>query len=655
MKLSVIIVNYNVKYFLEQCLHSVQKAFGKLEGEVWVVDNNSVDGSVEMVQQKFSTVKIIANTDNKGFSKANNQAIRQANGEYILLLNPDTVVEEDTFSKVIQFMDSHPEAGGLGVKMIDGSGKFLPESKRGLPTYDVAFYKIFGLSALFPKSKTFGRYHLGYLDDSKIHEVDILAGAFMLLRKSVLEKIGLLDEDFFMYGEDIDLSFRILKAGAKNYYFPETRIIHYKGESTKKSSVNYVFVFYNAMIIFAKKHFSKSNASLFSFFIRIAIYIRAFTALVSRFIKHIILPLLDFIVVFAGIYFMKNYWSSNFSIRYPDEYLKIVVPLYCFVWVFSIYFSGGYDQPIKPSRIIRGVFSGTLLILVIYALLPEGLRFSRALILLGAFWASASIIALRFIISLFSQKFSLADAIRKRLLIVGNEEEGTRVLSLLKLSETTHNFIGFVLPGTSEKFSNSGPEYSKYFLGKAERLRELVEVYTIDEIIFCGKDVTSQEIINFMSETSGINIEFKIAPPESLFIIGSSSVENPGELYIIDINSINNRINRRNKRFIDIVLSMFFLAVLPVGLFTHKKISEFARNIFRVLTGNLSWVGYAGKTAKLPFIKNGVLNPLDRLDARISDDLTINRLNSLYAKDYRIYTDLNIIRKGWRNLDRKPV
>ena len=239
MKLSVIIVNYNVKYFLEQCLHSVQKALGKLEGEVWVVDNNSVDGSVEMVQQKFPTVKIIANTDNKGFSKANNQAIRQANGEYILLLNPDTVVEEDTFSKVIQFMDSHPEAGGLGVKMIDGSGKFLPESKRGLPTYDVAFYKIFGLSALFPKSKTFGRYHLGYLDDSKIHEVDILAGAFMLLRKSILEKTGLLDEDFFMYGEDIDLSYRILKAGAKNYYFPETRIIHYKGESTKKSSVNF--------------------------------------------------------------------------------------------------------------------------------------------------------------------------------------------------------------------------------------------------------------------------------------------------------------------------------------------------------------------------------------------------------------------------------
>ncbi|MBK6837941.1 MAG: glycosyltransferase family 2 protein [Bacteroidetes bacterium] len=266
MKLSVVIVNYNVKYFLEQCLHSVQKAAGGIETEIWVVDNNSVDGSVEMVREKFPSVKIIANTDNKGFSKANNQAIHLSTGDYVLLLNPDTVVEEDTFRKMLQFMDAHPDAGGLGVKMIDGTGKFLPESKRGLPTPTVAFYKIFGLSALFPKSKTFGKYHLGYLDQNAINPVDVLAGAFMLIRKDVLQKIGLLDEDFFMYGEDIDLSYRITKAGYKNYYFPDARIIHYKGESTKKSSVNYVFVFYNAMIIFAKKHFSKSNASLFYLF-----------------------------------------------------------------------------------------------------------------------------------------------------------------------------------------------------------------------------------------------------------------------------------------------------------------------------------------------------------------------------------------------------
>jgi len=255
MKLSVIIVNYNVQHFLEQCLHSVRKASKNISVEIFVVDNNSVDGSVQMVKEKFPEVLLIENKKNTGFSYANNQAIKISKGEYVLLLNPDTVVEEDTFEKVISFMDSHPDAGGLGVKMLDGKGNFLPESKRGLPTPAVAFYKIFGFSKLFPRSKTFGKYHLGFLDKDKTHEVEILSGAFMLMRKSVLDKVGLLDETFFMYGEDIDLSYRIILGGYKNYYFPETRIIHYKGESTKKSSVNYVFVFLQSNGHFCAKAF----------------------------------------------------------------------------------------------------------------------------------------------------------------------------------------------------------------------------------------------------------------------------------------------------------------------------------------------------------------------------------------------------------------
>ncbi len=655
VKLSVVIVNYNVKYFLEQCLQSVMKACSGIDAEIFVVDNNSVDGSVEMVQKKFPTVTIIANVDNKGFSSANNQAIRASSGDYVLLLNPDTVVEEDTFAKIINFMDRHPDAGGLGVKMIDGSGKFLPESKRGLPTYDVAFYKIFGLSALFPKSKTFGKYHLGFLDENEINEVDILAGAFMLLKKEALEKTGLLDENFFMYGEDIDLSYRIQKAGYKNYYFPETRIIHYKGESTKRSSINYVFVFYNAMIIFARKHFSKSNAKLFSFFIRLAIYLRAGTALFSRFMKHAFMPLLDFVLLYAGMYLMQLYWSHNFSIRYPDTFLMIMVPVYCTAWITSVFVSGGYDLPIKPSRIIRGIFLGTLLILIIYALLPEALRFSRALILLGGFWASAVMITARLIINLFTGRFSLAEEARKKLVIVGHSDEGNRILSLLKLSETSHNFIGLVEPSSIIKTVHPDSEFSKYYIGNADRLRELIEVYGIDEIIFCGKDVPSQEIISLMSLTSGQNVEYKIAPPESMFIIGSNSVDDPGELYIIDINSINNRINKRNKRLIDIMISIVLFIFSPLLIFTQKNISDFFTNIFHVLSGKLSWVGYAGKASMLPRIKSGVLNPLDRLNNSVDDALTINRLNSLYAKDYRVYTDLNIIRKGWRKLDRRSV
>jgi GT2 family glycosyltransferase len=408
MKLSVVIVNYNVKYFLEQCLHSVVKASVNIPVEVFVVDNNSVDRSVEMVREKFPQVNVIANKENTGFSFANNQAIKISKGEYILLLNPDTVVEEDTFKKVISFMDKHPDAGGLGVKMIDGKGNFLPESKRGLPTPEVAFWKIFGFSTLFPKSQRFGRYHLGYLDDGKTHQIDVLSGAFMLMRKTALDKVGLLDEAFFMYGEDIDLSYRITKGGYKNYYFPETRIIHYKGESTKKSSVNYVFVFYNAMIIFAKKHFSQKNAKLFSAIINFAIYLRAGIAIFNRFVKRIFLPLTDTFLIFGGIYILKNYWETKVKaaegLQYPTEFLLYWVPAFTIIWLFCIYVNGGYDKPISLRRTIRGVVIGTFSILVVYSLLPEIYRYSRAIILLGSLWTLSSLTGWRFLLSLFAKK-----------------------------------------------------------------------------------------------------------------------------------------------------------------------------------------------------------------------------------------------------------
>jgi len=387
MKLSVIIVNYNVKYFLEQCLHSVKKASENIHLEVFVVDNNSVDGSVEMVRDKFPEVILIANKKNVGFSVANNQAIRVSKGEYILLLNPDTIVEHDTFKKVIAFMDNHPNAGGLGIKMVDGQGNFLPESKRGLPTPAVAFYKISGLSKLFPKSKRFAKYHLGNLDNDETNRVEILAGAFMLLRKSVLDKVGLLDETFFMYGEDIDLSYRIIKAGYDNYYYPEARIIHYKGESTKKGSINYVFVFYNAMVIFAKKHYSQKNARLFSLFINLAIYFRAFLAILDRFAKKIFLPLADALLLSAGIILIKNFWESNVIYadstgHFPEYIVYIMLPLYIFIWIFSLFLSGGYDKPINFYKIIRGYLFGTIAILTLYGLLGTEYRFSRAIIII---------------------------------------------------------------------------------------------------------------------------------------------------------------------------------------------------------------------------------------------------------------------------------
>ena len=284
MKLSIVIVNYKVKLFLQQCLISVLKSTENIDCEIFVVDNNSMDDSVEYLSPLFPQIKFISNNVNVGFARANNQAIRLSKGEYILLLNPDTLVGEKTISNVISFMDQTPDAGGVGVKMIDGTGAFLPESKRSMPTPWVSFCKIFGLLKLFPKSRIFGKYNLGYLDKDKIHQIDIMAGAFMMLRHEALNKSGLLDEAFFMYGEDIDLSYRIKLSGFINYYLPD-KILHYKGESTPKHTIKYVKIFYEAMYIFFKKH--NSGISLFySLFINIAILFRAAIAAFYRLFFH---------------------------------------------------------------------------------------------------------------------------------------------------------------------------------------------------------------------------------------------------------------------------------------------------------------------------------------------------------------------------------
>lgn len=654
MKLSIIIVNYNVKYFLEQCLHSILNGSQNLRTEIFVVDNNSVDGSIKMVRDKFPGVKLIENKDNKGFSAANNQAIRAAAGEYILLLNPDTIVEDDTLNKVVEFMDNHPDAGGLGVKMIDGKGKFLPESKRGLPTPLVSFFKVFGLSALFPKSKLFGKYHLGYLDQDSTHTVDVLSGAFMLLRRKVLEKTGLLDESFFMYGEDIDLSYRITQAGYKNYYFPGTRIIHYKGESTKKSSLNYIFVFYNAMIIFARKHFSKKNARVFSMMINFAIYFRAFLSILARFLKGIILPLTDALLLFTGIIFITNYWERHFIFpeggHYPLAFLYIAVPIYLVIWILSIYLSGGYDKPVRLRKIIQGMAIGTISILFFYSLLNEHYRFSRALILLGALWGAGVITGLRFLLHLFEVNgFRLNAEKNKRFIIVGEKEEVERVSELLQRTGMTPAFIGMVSYRQHRNNTNG-------FIGHLGQIKEIITIYKIDEVIFCAKDVPAQVIIDKMSDLNNEQVDYKIAPPESLSIIGSNSINTSGDLYVIDINTIIKKSNRRNKRLLDLIVAAALLLLYPFLLFIVKRPLGLLKNIAFVFLAFRSWVGYIAhpdpESQRLPAIKPGVLNPQDAFREKTIDDETILRLNLLYARDYSLANDINIILKGLRNLGR---
>lgn len=270
MKLSVIIVNYNVRPYLTTCLDSVQRALEGIESEVFVVDNHSDDDSVEVVSRDYAWVHLINNKDNLGFSKANNIAIRQAQGEYILLLNPDTVVAEDTLKGVVDFMDQHPKAGGAGVRMHNADGSLAPESRRAIPTPFVAARKMLGFTK---------RYYMSYLSWDAPAQIEAVSGAFMLLRHKAIYEVGMLDEDFFMYGEDIDLSYRLLQGGWQNWYLPYD-IVHYKGQSTSKSDFRYVHVFYQAMLIFFRKHYNHLSF-FFSLPVKVAIYFRASLALVD--------------------------------------------------------------------------------------------------------------------------------------------------------------------------------------------------------------------------------------------------------------------------------------------------------------------------------------------------------------------------------------
>ena len=278
MKISVVIVNYNVKYYVGQCIDSVRRALRGIDSEIIVVDNHSRDGSVDYLS-KIEGVRIIESGHNLGFSKANNIAIRQSTAEYVLMLNPDTIVAEDAIRMIIDFADSHPQAGGIGVRMHNDWGTTARESRRGLPSPMTSFYKIIGLSKRLPQHRKYGRYYMGWLPWDSPSRIEVVSGACFLVRRKALDEVGLMDEDYFMYGEDIDLSYRLLKGGWENWFVPAD-IIHYKGESTQKTSFNYVHVFYNAMLIFMRKHYSHLSR-LIIWPLQIAVYFIALLALMG--------------------------------------------------------------------------------------------------------------------------------------------------------------------------------------------------------------------------------------------------------------------------------------------------------------------------------------------------------------------------------------
>ena len=631
MTLSVVIVNYNVKYFLKQCLASVygsdrRLADGsELEFDVWVVDNDSVDGSVEMVRRDFPQVHVIENHENVGFARANNQALAQSTGQCLLLLNPDTVVERDTFVQCANFMAEHEDCGGLTVKMVDGKGNFLRESKRGFPSPAASFYKISGLTRLFPHSKRFAAYYMGHLGEDDINEIEILPGAFLMLRREVYDKIGGLDETYFMYGEDIDYSWSIKLAGWKNYYLPTTRIIHYKGESTRKGSMNYVYTFYNAMAIFVRKYFSGKDARLFNLLLQVAIWLRATLAWIQRIAQRVAVPLADFLLAYGGFVLIKAMWENvkwGGAEYYPTEYTVLVIPLYILILMCSSWLSGGYDKPVRIGRIVSGMGTGLLLLLAFYSLLDESQRYSRMLLVLGSVWTLLATLAVRVLLSANNVKgYALRAHTRGITLAVGTPAETARLKEL-------YASMGM---GTDKLVETDDTD--------ARHLQDIIRIEHADEVIFCGCDI--RHVIGLMAHLRTTGVEYKIAPSESDYIIGSESVLSPNDLYIAELDTISTDTSRRRKRMFDIGTALALLLLSPVLFWFQKRKSQYFGHCLSVLVGSLTWVGYPNH--------RGVFSPADMLRGDATEQLR-ERLTLRYMRHYSTATDFTILMRNIRNL-----
>lgn len=631
MTLSVVIVNYNVKYFLKQCLASVygsdrRLADGsELEFDVWVVDNDSVDGSVEMVRRDFPQVHVIENHENVGFARANNQALAQSTGQCLLLLNPDTVVERDTFVQCANFMAEHEDCGGLTVKMVDGKGNFLRESKRGFPSPTASFYKISGLTRLFPHSKRFAAYYMGHLGEDDINEIEILPGAFLMLRREVYDKIGGLDETYFMYGEDIDYSWSIKLAGWKNYYLPTTRIIHYKGESTRKGSMNYVYTFYNAMAIFVRKYFSGKDARLFNLLLQVAIWLRATLAWMQRIAQRVAVPLADFLLAYGGFVLIKAMWENvrwGGAEYYPTEYTVLVIPLYILILMCSSWLSGGYDKPVRIGRIVSGMGTGLLLLLAFYSLLDESQRYSRMLLVLGSVWTLLATLAVRVLLSLNNVKgYALRAHTRGITLAVGTPAETARLKEL-------YASMGM---GTDKLVETDDTD--------ARHLQDIIRIEHADEVIFCGCDI--RHVIGLMAHLRTTGVEYKIAPSESDYIIGSESVLSPNDLYIAELDTISTDTSRRRKRMFDIGTALALLLLSPVLFWFQKRKSQYFGHCLSVLVGSLTWVGYPNH--------RGVFTAADMLRGDATEQLR-ERLTLRYMRHYSTATDFTILMRNWNNI-----
>lgn len=681
LDVSVIIVNYNVREFLEQALRSVERACASLSVEIIVVDNNSSDSSLSMVRARFPRVQVIANATNAGFSRANNQAIRIARGRHLLILNPDTILQEDTLSTMVRFMEEHPDAGALGCKILNPDGTFAPESRRAFPTPSVAFYRLIGLSKLFPQSPRFARYNLSYLPEDTISEVDALSGSCMMVRRSALlysrehaEKLGpeaqagtfemlehlngsagggLLDEAFFMYGEDLDWCFRIQKAGWKIYYTPETQIIHYKGESTKKGELRYVQLFYGAMLLFAEKHFKKKHAWPVRLLLRIGIFIRALAQVVINGSRRYRWPLVDSALIYGLMVLAGTLRFAALDLPLPTLFLTLVAPIYVLSTVAGTALAGGYrgtgHTRIRP--IVIGNVLGVMT-LATTAVFFQSIAFSR-LVVLMAFTSSLGLGFLMRII-LRVRRHLMREDFHRAVLVGGGQEANRLERTLISHPNPPCKLVGYV----SVEDEPSRPADSMVpYLGSIRHLPDTIRLQQIDAVVFAANGVPNNVVFGQIQSLRGVDIEFRTLSESGKHIIGPSRVDDlsyPSRL------TPDPRLDRRRshfgRRFFEVPVALIGIILHPLIVFCSErwKDSRWFRGLRRrtrqfpaVLRGERALVGYRlNEPIAIPTewnLKPGVFTITETLATDDPDDHEINRAYWFYVRHQCATLDLDII------------
>jgi O-antigen biosynthesis protein len=650
--LSIIIVNYNVKDLLGNCIDSIFSSSGQLKTEIIIVDNNSFDGSVEYIKERFRNnrqIRIIESKINLGFAKANNIGAREAKGKYLLILNPDTILQEDTIVRSVKYYESNDHIGALSCKLVLPNGKLDLACRRSFPSPSVAIYRILGLSKLFPASKTFARYNLTYLDENATHEVEAICGAFMLIKKDIFDQVGGFDEDYFMYGEDLDLCYKIKKAGYKIIYFSGTSIIHFKGESTRKSSLSYVNNFYGAMRIFVQKNLHK-NSIILNSLIKLLIIYRASISYLARLLRISYPAIIDItLIVIAMLISIKMRFEF-----FPIEAYELPIIIYSIVWLLSLSLTGNYKRSnvlslIKP---LNGILIGFFINSSLTYFFNE-YAFSRVVILRSTAYSYIFLAGWRVLLKMinYARQKNIFSSIGNTIIIGKNRESEGFLNKLKKRIEADYNILGFI---STENNSEGG------YIGNLDNLKDVIVSSKVKNVIFAKSVLSNQKILDLMWNLKNYNLSYKILSSDSDIILGKSPLDKIDEIYLMQIEyNINKKFNIFVKRIFDLILGINCLIFVYPFIYLYLKFlnakpesHKFLKKVLlipEVVKGKLSFVGRATwdstSEGKQFLGKNGLTGLVQINYYKILTADECEYYNYYYAKNQTLTLDLEIILK----------